>query len=204
MSTTYGATTNRYPGREQNLFIGQMKHLHVLKDGLLKYQKKELDARASGKSLITRFLIFDLDSMMAYGECHSDETKHDLSGFLARAWSAKPDHPMHGIPTVLNVPRVVFKNEGYRADIEGITRTTGITIGALPTGFGEGVHAIKRFDEHVRSLCDRGLSLSIAQNCSAAISNRIRSWWGAIMSTNAGHLSLWRRMHFSKPLTVCM
>lgn len=175
--------SNPGPGREQNLFIGPMKHLYVLKDGTLKAQAKALDPRIPGKTLITRFVLLDADTGSVYGECHTDETKHDLAGFLARAWSVKPDHPMHGIPKRLNVPQLVRKDDNYRGDIERIVQLTGLFLGALPSGFAGGVHAVKQFDEQCRSLLwEFGggkitATLEIAQNCSAGLSSRIRPWY---------------------------
>lgn len=174
------APQKMHAGREQNLFIGQMKHLYVLKDGTLKWQAKALDPRIPGKTLITRFVLLDTDSGSVYGECHTDETKQDLAGFLARAWSVKPDHSMHGIPELLNVPQLVRKNENYRNDIDCIVEYSGVVVGALPAGFVAGVHAVKQFDEQVRSLiwqCDFrkvAPTLAITQSCSAVISNQIR------------------------------
>ena len=171
------------PGREQNLFIGPMKHLYVRKDGTLKTQAKALDPRIPGKTLITRFVLLDADTGSVYGECHTDESKHDLAGFLARAWFVKPDHPMHGIPKRLNVPQLVRKDDNYHGDIERIVQLTGLHLGALPSGFAGGVHAVKQFDEQIRSLMwGSGLinfdaTLEMAQACSAGVSNRIRPWY---------------------------
>ena len=171
------------PGREQNLFIGQMKHLYVLKDGTLKEQKKALDPRIPGKSLLTRFVLFDTDTGCVYGECHTDETKHDLAGFLARAWSVKPDHPMHGVPKCLNVAQLAYKDANYRGDIERIAQIAGMAIGSMPGGFAAGLHAVKQFDEQIRSLISVGqiynleANLEMAQAWSAVISNRIRPWY---------------------------
>ena len=171
------------PGREQNLFIGQMKHLYVRKDGVLKAQSKALDPRIPGKTLITRFVLLDVDTGSVYGECHTDETKHDLAGFLARAWFVKPDHPMHGIPKCLNVSRLAQNDDKYRGDIERIVQLSGLHLGALPSGFTGGVHAVKLFDEQIRSLIresgsqDYDATLEMVQACAACVSSRIRPWY---------------------------
>lgn len=171
---------NAKPCREQNLFISHSKHLYCLADGTLKYQKKELDPRISGKTLITRFVLLDVDTGYLYGECHEIEDADDLAGFLARAWIKKPMHDMHGIPSVLNVPAIAVKNEAYRADLDLISKTTGLQLGDLPSGFSAGVHAVKQFESAVQSLLwtPRGrapATLHLAQACSGILSAQASS-----------------------------
>ncbi len=141
------------PGREQNLFVGQSKHLYLLKDDRLKYQRKELDARTCGnKGLLTRFVILDVDTGTLYGEFHPASDQRDLPGFLARAWHTKALHPMRGLPTLLNVPQVIRTDERYWADLQMVAQRGGFTVGSLPGGFAAGVHAVKQFERSVESL----------------------------------------------------
>lgn len=171
---------NARPCREQNLFINLSKHLYCLNDGTLKYQKKSLDPRIPGKKLITRFVLLDVDTGYVYGECHDHENDEDLAGFLARAWIKKPLHAMHGIPSVLNVPSIALKNERYHSDLDLIARSTGLTLGDLPSGFAAGVHAVKQFEAAVETLLWAGrgrepASLYIAQACSGVLSAQASS-----------------------------
>lgn len=166
---------NARPCREQNLLISLSKHLYCLADGTLKHQKKELDPRIPGKQLITRFVLLDVDTGYVYGECHDKDSCEDLAGFLARAWIKKPMHAMHGIPSILNVPAIAFKNPSYKSDLDLIVRSTGLTLGELPSGFSAGIHAVKQFEAAVQSLQWRGRwqsapTLADAQACSALLS----------------------------------
>lgn len=164
------------PGREQNLFVSVSKHLYLLKDGSLKYQQKELDARTAGaRELLTRLVLLDVDTGTLYGEMHTASTSKDLAGFLARAWSVKADHPMRGLPAHLNVPKVVRAEERYRNDLDQLCSAGNIVIGDLPGGFAAGVHAVKQFEKTVESLFWRsGDKLSpdlyMVQVCSGALS----------------------------------
>ena len=162
------------PAREQNLFISLSKHHYCLSDGTLKYQNKPIDPRIPGKRLITRFVLLDVDTGTVYGECHTEEGGKDIAGFLARAWAKKPDHPMRGIPSILNVPLVALKDPDYRQDLDLLVNLTGLSIGELPAGFAGGIHAVKAFDKAVDSLFwlskDKKPNLLSAQACSALLS----------------------------------
>jgi hypothetical protein len=166
---------NARPGREQNLLIGLSKHLYFLKDGTLKYQEKAIDPRVSGnKTLLLRFVLLDVDTGAIYGECHTQD-EADLAGFLARAWSVKPRHPMRGIPELLNIPKIVSSTPEYSSDIELFQRLTGLNIGALPSGFAAGVHAVKAFEKEVESLSwsfrlKTVPNLHVVQACSGVMS----------------------------------
>uniref|UniRef100_UPI003F496851 hypothetical protein n=1 Tax=Cupriavidus taiwanensis TaxID=164546 RepID=UPI003F496851 len=163
------------PCREQNLFIGLCKHVYLLKDGTLKYQKKPLDPRDVGKDLITHFVLLDVDTGIVYGECHTEESR-DLAGFFARAWSSKPEHPMRGIPTLLNVPKVALSTEAYREDLARLQQVLSLDIGDLPGGFSAGIHAVKAFDKRVEALVwrcsmdDCAADIHMAQAFSALLS----------------------------------
>lgn len=149
--------TGRGPGREQNLFISQSKHLYLTKSGYLRRQEKTLDpGQAGAKRLLTRLAVLDVDTGSVYGEYHEPDSADDLIGFLARAWSTKALHPMKGLPVVLNVPAIALKVEAYRADLEFVARNTAVVLGKLPPAFSAGVHALKQLERGVESLMYRG------------------------------------------------
>lgn len=148
--------SGRGPGREQNLFISQSKHLYLTKSGHLRRQEKPLDIRTAGaKRMLTRLVVLDVDTGSVYGEYHEQESTKDLIGFLARAWSRKWQHPMKGLPHILNVPAIALKDETYRTDLEFVVRHTTVRLSELPSGFSAGVHALKQFERGVESLTYR-------------------------------------------------
>ena len=136
------------PNREQALFISQSKHLYLTKDGSLKRQDKELDPRTCGdKRLLTRYVALDVDTSQVYGEYHeAGEGQEDLLGFLARAWAKKPQNRMHGLPSKLNVPLVVSKNEVFAQMLRAV-EPFGVVLGRSQGGFNAGIHAVKSFEQ---------------------------------------------------------
>lgn len=164
------------PAREQNLFVSPSKHLYLTVDGQLKYQKKMLDPRLAGRrSLLQRYVLLDVDSGSIYGEMHEFEGPKDLAGFLARAWHLKPDNPMRGIPSILNVPQIVWDDADYRSDLVRLREWGDFQVGALPGGFAAGIHAVKQFEKAVGSLIWRGdkpviPDISMVHALSAALS----------------------------------
>jgi hypothetical protein len=169
------------PGREQNLLISDSRHLYLLKDGTLRYQQKELDARTAGaRTLITRYVLLDVDTGVVYGECRPAGDK-DLAGFLARAWHVKPDHPMQGLPEQLNIPQLVREDSDYWADMRRLVAWGGFRLDALPGGFAAGIHAVKRFEQRVESTLhygpDPGVDIDIVQRMSALISSTVGDYF---------------------------
>lgn len=159
------------PAREQNLLIATSKHLYATREGLLKYQRKPLDPRVPGtKTLLTRMIVLDVGSGVYYGELHDHESAKDLAGFLARAWSVKGDHPMRGIPDLLNVPRSIHQHPEYKQDLELVVRLTNLRLGDLGSGFSAGAHAAKGFENQVNSYAVNRASLFVAQRCSGVMS----------------------------------
>lgn len=160
------------PGREQNLLVATSKHLYATRDGTLKHQQKAIEPRLPGtKTLLTRMVLLDVGSGVYYGELHDKDTAKDLAGFLARAWCEKPDHPMHGVPALLNVPRSVRDDADYAAVINFICRTIPLAMGSLPSGYSAGAHAAKGFEERIRWSIEHKATLDVAQRCSALASS---------------------------------
>ncbi len=193
----------RGPGREQNLFISQSKHLYLTKSGHLRRQAKPLDPRLPGaKRLLTRLVVLDVDTGSVYGEYHEQETAKDLIGFLARAWSKKALHPMQGVPQILNVPAIALKDEAYRADLQfALRHAAGLQFGDLPSGFSAGVHALKQLERGVESLLYRATegevdlylvhmtSGVVSREASNALSHRWSEKWEAVAPLDARFLA---------------
>lgn len=178
----------RLPAQEQNLFISHSKHLYLTQDGLLKYQKKDLDPKLPGKrALLQRFVLLDVISGSVYGELHELAGPKNLAGFLARAWHLKPHNPMRGIPKVLNVGQLVLGDPTYQADLRLLSELGGFRLGPLPGGFAGGIHAVKAFEKAVESVFWR-----TGENIAPDIS-MVRALSGALSAEASGPMAyLWK------------
>ncbi|WP_334043706.1 hypothetical protein [Burkholderia ambifaria] len=146
-----GRGPERYPTREQNLFVSLSKHLYVVKDESLRSQSKELDPRTAGtKQLLRRYVLLDVDTGVLYGEYHLADDEIDVVGFLARAWHKKAQHPMRGFPQALNIPKSL--DDAVANEIMELCGGYAVEVGFLEGGFGAGIHAIKQFERQVESL----------------------------------------------------
>lgn len=167
------------PCRVQNLLVSTSKHLYLTKSGALRRQHKEIDPRLPGtKILLTRLVVLDVDMGTMYGEMHNADNSLDLLGFIARAWSVKADHPMHGIPKQLNVPKAVIDDADMNRDLSLLASASHFTVAPLPAGFAAGIHAVKQFEIKIESLLWRvegDVNLESILAASAAISRSASS-----------------------------
>jgi hypothetical protein len=125
----------------------------LTKKGFLRRQQKPIDPRYHGnKTLLTRLVVLDVDTGSVYGEIHSADTSPDLLGFLARAWSVKASHPMHGIPEHLNIPKAVTQDASMSDDLRRLANAFHFSMAPLASGFSAGIHAVKKFEIEVESL----------------------------------------------------
>jgi hypothetical protein len=109
---------------------------------------------------------------------HRADTAPDLLGFLARAWSIKAGHPMHGIPRHLNIPKAVIDDAAMNRDLRLLANTCHFTVAPLPAGFAAGIHAVKQFEIEVESLIWRAgdeVDLELIRAVSGVISHSASS-----------------------------
>lgn len=187
---------NPIPGREQNLLISKSKHLYLTKDGLLRYQQKAIDPRLPGtKTLLERLVLLDVDTGVVYCEMHPADEPTDILGFLARAWSIKPDHSMRGFPQRLNVPKGAITDPSIAPDLRNLASWGAFTVAALPAGFAAGVHAVKKFEAEMTYLKCRSdqidiytinkLSALISCRASSEMSYLSKEAWAAVQGPDA-------------------
>jgi tetratricopeptide (TPR) repeat protein len=120
--------------------VSVSKHLYILKDRRLKYQKKKMDYdlrnfKKSDRELVVHYLITDHLSGVFYAEIHSSKKMIPVEEFLYRAWSEKENFEFCGLPTILSVPKTL-ENEKllnldliYALDIEPINPRSGFMGG---------------------------------------------------------------------------
>ncbi len=141
------------PNRAQHLIVSDSKHLFYYdKDEVVRYQKKELDARTCGnRKLVTRIVAIDEDTGVLYGELRPRDEKQDLVGFLARAWARKSRHPMRGFPKKLHVPSRVMSDESMAKDVAWCADLGGVTVCPSPGGFGPATVASREYERQLMS-----------------------------------------------------
>lgn len=105
-----------YSNHVHLLLVSVSKHLYILKDRTLKYQKKKMEfslknLQKAERELVIHYLIFDHLSGLLYGEIHSSKRMIPVEEFLFRAWSKKANFEFCGLPTILSVPKTIENGE---------------------------------------------------------------------------------------------
>lgn len=138
-----------HPNYVHLLFVTPSKHLHVLKDGRLKWQSKPMEVKLreiskSDREHVVYFLLADHFSSALYAEVHSCRRLPSARDFLTRAWRKKEDHFFHGLPSMAVVPKTVEQMDpGIRVFVE----SHGVTPAEAESGFKAGVHQIRNFEK---------------------------------------------------------
>ena len=145
-----------HPNYAHLLFVTPSKHLHVLKDGRLKWQDKPMEVKlreisSSDREHVVYFLLADHCSSAFYAEVHSCRRLPSAKDFLARAWRKKEDHFFHGLPIMAVVPKTV---EQMDPDIRVFVESHGVKPAEAESGFKAGVHQIRNFEKSfANSMC---------------------------------------------------
>lgn len=140
---------------EQNLFVARCKHWYLTDKGQVRQQKAVVSARATvSKIPLTRMIAYDQGTGVFYSEFHAKPDASEIIAFLARAWSNKGDHPMHGVPTRLNLSSTM--TAAMKRHVAQLTTVCGVQLGTLDRGFGTG-------SGHAAACMDRELERNAAQ-----------------------------------------
>lgn len=137
-----------HPNYLHLLFVTPSKHLHVLKDGRLKWQNKPMDVKlreisSSDREHAVYFLLADHCSSAFYAEVHSCRRLPATKDFLLRAWRRKEDHFFYGLPVMAVVPKTV---EQIEPNIRPFIESHAVTPAPAESGFKAGVHQIRTFE----------------------------------------------------------
>lgn len=138
-----------HPNYAHQLFVTPSKHVHVLKDGRLKWQSKAMEVRLQGiasadREHVVYFLLADHCSAAFYAEVHSSRRLPSAKDFLLRAWGKKDDHFFHGLPRVIVVPKTVTDTE---PDVIPFVESFDVEPVEPASGFQAGVHQIRNFEK---------------------------------------------------------
>lgn len=139
--------------QRHQLLVTVSKHLHVLKNGSLAYQKKAMDVNLknvhrSARRHVVHFLVIDAASGSLYGEVHLFEEMPDVIDFLYRAWAKKERFSFCGIPETLDIPDTVYTDElAEQVIAAGVRR-----IGKPESGFKAGIRYMKTWEDEIYSI----------------------------------------------------
>lgn len=138
-----------HPNYAHQLFVTPSKHVHVLKDGRLKWQSKAMEVKLQGVSSADRehvvyFLLADHCSAAFYAEVHLGRSLPSVKDFLGRAWRKKENHFFHGLPVVAVVPKTVTQLD---PEISAFIESCGVEQVEPESGFQAGVHQIRNFEK---------------------------------------------------------
>ena len=138
-----------YSNHVHMLLVSISKHLYILKNRTLKYQKKKMDYNLKNfhkadRELVVHYLIPEHISGVFYGEIHSSIKMIPVEEFLYRAWSEKQNFKFCGLPTILSVPKTIESEEL-------LNLVTGLSIKPInPTGgFMGGIKHLKIWEDRV-------------------------------------------------------
>lgn len=129
------------------------KHLHILKSGVLAYQKKLMavtlkNIRASTRRHVVHYVLTDTASGSIYGEIHASDGLVPVQDFLARAWAKKTGTHFCGVPQRLDVPATIYSENLHRAALRLGVRTLGKPL----NGFASGIRSVKTWENMVMNI----------------------------------------------------
>ncbi|EQA61962.1 hypothetical protein [Leptospira alexanderi] len=134
------------------LVVSISKHLFLLKNEEIKYQKKSFDINLknyskSTKSHLVHCFIKDHFSGASYGEIYSTDQLFSIEKFLFNAWKIKKIYKFHGLPEFLMVPKSVIE---HFPEITNIFNHTNIKLIETKSGFQSGAPIIiKEWEKQV-------------------------------------------------------
>ncbi|WP_235596212.1 hypothetical protein [Leptospira weilii] len=126
------------------LVVSISKHLYLLKNEEIKYQKKSFDLTLKNYSKSTKrhlihCIIKDHFSGASYGEIHSTDQHFSIEKFLLNAWKIKKGYKFHGLPKCLMAPKSVIE---HFPGLGNIFKHTNIKLIETTSGFQSGAPII--------------------------------------------------------------
>lgn len=153
-----------YANEVHQLAVSVSKHLLVLKNGRLTYQRKPVEINlaklaGSSKQHAVHYLIRDHYSGVFYAEMCSSVVLTPVEEFLFRAWSRKEHYTFCGLPDYLSIPETV---RDMYPSIDKLIRDYEIHPVRVTSGFQSGaIRDLKTWESHidVQLRCEASLQL---------------------------------------------
>ncbi|UKV13213.1 hypothetical protein L6172_14270 [Thalassospiraceae bacterium SW-3-3] len=144
-----------FPNQVHQLIISVSRHYYVTKQGRYNHQKKPFEIQidddafeACEKRHVVNYLVRDHFSGLFYAEVTTSDALIRPVEFLHRAWSPKKNHPLHGLPNAITIPKTVQNRwprlTAFMEELE--------IIPLNPTsGFQGGVRDIRTWEDELRT-----------------------------------------------------
>ncbi len=139
-----------YSNQVHQLVVSMSRHYYVTKQGKYQYQKKpfEVQLGAQGTRLhAVHYVIRDHFSGLFYAEISDSDHLIPIEDFLYRAWCKKTEHPFHGIPEAISVPKTV---QNVWPLVTELLMQSGIEVIDVTSGFQGGVRDIRTWEDNLR------------------------------------------------------
>lgn len=143
---------SKCPNDVHQLVVSVSKHLYILKNGQVTYQKKPLEVdllncRDSTKDHVVHYLIKDHFSGALYGEVSPSSNLLSLGEFLYRAWSPKEKCSFCGFPQGVILPKTVIS---VFPGVVNLLDALGIMTRTATSGFHAGIRDVRTWEDYIR------------------------------------------------------
>lgn len=164
-----------YPNQVHQLMISVSKHLYLIKDGSVRFQKKKFDhtlanVHQSEKQHVVHYLVRDHFSGAFYAEATASSQLFPVEQFLLRAWSKKDKYIFCGMPEHLSVPNTVA--DAFPNILEWVD-SLGVKLLNVTSGFQGGIRDLPTWEKYLQMVfnLNEKTRLSEVQEKAARISN---------------------------------
>lgn len=144
-----------FPNQVQQLNVSISKHYHLLKDGTIKWQEKQIDVnwanyKKVNKRLLVTYIIRDHYSSCFYAELHPIDRMPKVEDFLFNAWKKKNDYEFCGAGYNIIVPNLTLSQfpqlNSFFNNVDKVNLQ-------LPTsGFNSAVRSIREWERRIKSV----------------------------------------------------
>jgi len=169
-----------HPNHLHQFVMAVSKHYYAGKDGVLKYQKKDMDVSLSKISSSERqhMIIYSLRdhcSGVFYSEISFAPNIIPPQEFLYRAWSPKNDYLFQGTPPLLTLPRTV--RDAF-PELASQVSALGIKLIDVTSGFQSGVRDLRTIESRFAVMANSSVAQAkewMAYICRSRAEDKSRS-----------------------------
>lgn len=144
-----------FPNQLQQLNVSISKHYHLLKDGTIKWQEKQIDVdranyRGLNKRLLVTYIIRDHYSSCFYAELHPTDSMPRIEDFLYNAWQKKDHYEFCGIGYNIIVPKITL--DLFPQLNNFFSNVDKVNLQLPSSGFNSAVRSIREWEKKIKSV----------------------------------------------------